>query len=84
MSGELKDLEKRVDRLESMLTASGIIRKADDAYGGYLNVNVQVDTQRSTLDRLMDELGYETIYVSSQPSYTEVVKKKPVRKRKAR
>jgi len=83
MSSELKDLEKRVDRLEELLALTGIIRKADDCYGGYLNANVYVDTERKTLVRLMNELGYETRYVDSQPSYTEVVKKKPVRKRKA-
>jgi len=79
----LEALEKRAGKLEEVLIESGIIRKSNDGWGIYMYVNIDIETQRSILTRLMDELGYETEYVASQPSYTEVVKKKPVRKRKA-
>jgi len=83
----ITELEKYVKALEKFLVEAGILR----VYPNYISMyskpwnnkclDITPKETRSLVDSLIDKLGYEKVFIAGIVGHTEVVKKKPVRKR---
>ena len=87
VDNRLKELEQHVKALEQFLVDAGILRLYPASISMYSKpwenkcLDITPIETRSLVNSLIDKLGYEKVFIAGTVGHTEVVKKKPVRKR---